>query len=122
MDILNRLSALEKQASDFGFKWENAEQIIDQVRSEITEIEAHLKDQDHNKLQDEIGDLLHAAFSLCVFCQLDPEATLTKSVDKFDRRFATVKQLAHSQGITNLNGKSFTELMDLWDKAKQIVG
>lgn len=119
MDILNKLTALEKNASAFGFKWENPQQILAQVRSEISEIEIHLQDHDANKLQEEIGDLLHAVFSLCVFCQFDPQDTLTNSINKFKQRFNKVQELAYSQGLSTLNGKSFEELMLIWDSAKK---
>ncbi len=52
---------------------ETPEQIKQQILSELEEIEVHLQDKDRHKLQEELGDLLHAAFSLTVFCQFDPE-------------------------------------------------
>lgn len=122
MDIFNKLIALENEAANFGFKWETSTQIVAQVRSEIAEIEVHLKDRDANKLQEEIGDLLHAVFSLCLFCQFDPKETLTQSVNKFERRFNMVKQLTTDMGLTTLNEKSFDDLMLLWDKAKKVTG
>ena len=122
MELLKRLSTLENEASEFGFKWETSEQILEQIRSELTEIEIHLKDHDKDKLQEEIGDLLHAAFSLCVFCQLDPEKTLKNSVEKFDRRFRETKKITLKEGLKNLNGQSFKKLMDVWSKAKESVG
>lgn len=122
MDILNKLALLEKEAADFGFKWEKPQQIIEQILSEISEITIHLNDTNKNKLQEEIGDLIHAVFSLCVFCQLNPLQTLQQSVDKFANRFSKVKQLTFDQGLTSLNGKSFAELMDFWNKAKQNHG
>lgn len=123
MNILKKLISLEKEASTFGFKWENPEQIMTQIRSELTEIEAHLKNpDDREKLQEEIGDLLHAAFSLCVFCEFDPDEILENSVNKFKRRFKKTKKLAKKEGLENLNGQSFDKLMDLWDKAKKEVG
>lgn len=119
IDILKKLTQLEQNAANFGFKWEKADQILAQIKSECAEIEVHLKDNDQKKLQEEIGDLLHAAFSLCVFCQFDPEATLISSVNKFENRFGKVKALTQLAGLETLNGKSFDELMAFWEKAKQ---
>jgi ATP diphosphatase len=87
--------------------------------SELTEIDAHLNDPVKNKLQEEMGDLLHAAFSLCIFLKLDPMITLEKSISKFERRFNAVKQIAKQQNLTSLNGKPFDELMNFWNKAKE---
>lgn len=120
MDILTKLTTLENEATNFGFKWETSNQIMSQIKSELLEIENHLKDGDRKKLQEEIGDLLHAVFSLCVFNQFDPETTITNSVDKFEHRFKIVQRLAIKDGLMTLNGKSFDDLMTYWDKAKQI--
>lgn len=119
MNIFKKLTDLEIEASNFGFKWDKAEQIITQIRSEVDEVVVHLHDQDQVKLQEEIGDLLHAVFSLCVFSQFDVEKTLENSVYKFERRFEAVKKLATEQGLTSLNGKSFDELMNFWDQVKK---
>ncbi|MFZ2314538.1 MAG: MazG nucleotide pyrophosphohydrolase domain-containing protein [Gammaproteobacteria bacterium] len=122
MTIFKKLTALENEASDFGFAWETAEQISSQIQSELSEIKAHFKDQDKTKLQEEIGDLLHAAFSLCIFCELDAEKTLENSVAKFERRFHSVKQLAAQDDLHSLKGKDFKELMLYWGQAKKLVG
>lgn len=122
MDVLKQLVSLENQATAFGFKWENPQQIMAQIQSECDEINVHLKDKDQAKLQEEIGDLMHAVFSLSVFCKIDPQETLAGSVDKFARRFKAVQQLAREQGFESLENQSFEKIMLLWDKAKQDVG
>jgi uncharacterized protein YabN with tetrapyrrole methylase and pyrophosphatase domain len=121
MNVLKKLTNLEHEAGDFGFKWETSHQIIEQIKSEIIEIDVHLKDGDRSKLQDEMGDLLHAVFSLCVFNQFDPQETLSKSIEKFENRFRLVEQLAKENGLSNLHGLSFQELMSYWDRAKQLI-
>jgi len=123
MDLLEKLSRLENEAQHFGFRWENPAQIIEQIKSELSEVSEHLPLADTKAaLQEEIGDLLHAVFSLCVFCEFNPEQTLELAITKFERRFNCVRQLAYANGLPNLNGHSFNELMTFWDKAKQHVG
>lgn len=126
MNILQELLALEHEAEQFGFKWDNTKQIMAQIQSECLEIQNHLDDfkteMEKEKLQEEIGDLLHAVFSLTVFCKFDPKKTLELSVAKFKRRLIAVKQIANEQGLTTLQGRSFQELMVFWDQAKILVG
>ena len=69
-------------------------------------------------LQEEIGDLIQAAISLAVFCKLDPRETLSKGIDKFQRRYDVVVQLARSEGHENLHKQPFEILMDYWKRAK----
>jgi uncharacterized protein YabN with tetrapyrrole methylase and pyrophosphatase domain len=122
MDLLEKVERLEHEADDFGFRWETTAQIMAQIHSECGEIEEHLAQANCPKLQEEIGDLLHAVFSLTVFCNFSAKETLEKTLIKFERRLNAVKQLAKDQGLENLNGYSFKELMDFWNQAKRLVG
>lgn len=126
MDLLEKVEKLEHEADEFGFRWETTDQIMAQIISECSEIKEHLHadmDQiDKVALKDEVGDLLHAVFSLCVFCKLNPKETLEQTIQKFQRRLQAVKKLAAEQGLTHLKGHSFEQLMIFWDEAKLLVG
>jgi uncharacterized protein YabN with tetrapyrrole methylase and pyrophosphatase domain len=124
MELLDKVCVLEHDAERLGFRWENTSQIMTQIESECAEIQEHLNLTIENKpfqLQEEIGDLLHAVFSLCVFCQFDPKHTLSKALLKFERRLNAVKELANKRGLTTLNGLSFEALMDYWQEAKEMT-
>ncbi|HAU1304123.1 TPA: nucleotide pyrophosphohydrolase [Legionella pneumophila] len=119
-NIFDDIDNLEKEAVLFGLQWENKAQIMAQIRNECLEIEEHLdSNENRSALQDEIGDLLHAVFSLCTYCNFDTELTLRKSLDKFEHRLNAMKAITKEQGLKNLQGKSFDELMHYWDLAKQ---
>ena len=126
MALLDKVVLLEQEADAFGFRWETTDQIMAQIESECAEISEHLHagfaQANQAELQEEIGDLLHAAFSLCVFCKMSPSDTLKKTLEKFERRFNAVKTIAEKRGLTSLNGYPFEELMAVWDQAKQLVG
>lgn len=126
LSILEKITYLEKMATEFGFKWENPQQIIEQIKSELIEINEHLETPHKNNttelLQEEIGDLIHATLSLCLFCNLNPEDTLQKSTKKFENRLNAVMDIAQQQGLVSLDGQSFEKLMSIWDQAKQKVG
>jgi len=126
MNLLDKVVQLEENASQFGFEWETTDQIMAQIKSECDEINEHLtqgvEDADRKALQEEIGDLLHAVFSLCVFCKFNPRDTLEQTLAKFERRLNAVKAIAQERGLTNLHGYPFEELMDVWQKAKIRVG
>lgn len=65
-----------------------------------------------------MGDLIQAAISLAVFCKLDPHETLSKSIEKFQRRYDAVVELAQSEGYETLHNQSFETMMDYWNRAK----
>ena len=126
MDLLDKVVSLEKEAAAFGFAWETTDQIMAQIQSECVEINEHLNQNpesaNQSDLQEEIGDLLHAVFSLCVFCKLNPQKTLNQTLNKFERRLNSVKEISQEQGLTNLRGYPFDRLMAIWDEAKVRVG
>jgi len=126
MTLFKKIITLEKEAEDIGFKWEKAEQIMAQIHSECAEITVHLQNpaQDWAQvhLQEEIGDLLHAVLSLCIFCKLSPQETLEKALTKFEHSLQTVKQIMKEQALATLEGHAFNELMAIWEQAKRRVG
>jgi uncharacterized protein YabN with tetrapyrrole methylase and pyrophosphatase domain len=116
--LLKQVEKQELVAKEFGFYWENLHQLIEQIQNECVEIQDALDKDNISHLQEEIGDLIQAAVSLAVFCQFDPCETLSKSIEKFQRRYDTVVQLAQSEGYENLHKQSFEILMDYWNRAK----
>lgn len=118
--IFDKIEDLEKAAILFGLQWESKAQILAQIRNECIEIAEHLETKEQrDALQEEIGDLMHAVFSLCISCDFDPELTLKKALDKFEHRLNTMKAIAKEDGHDNLQGKTFNELMHYWELAKQ---
>ncbi len=126
MELLEKITALEEEAFCFGLKWPSAEHIMQQIYSECDEIKEHLPSHDahpnNSALQDEIGDLLHAVFSLCVYCKLSPQVTLRQTLTKFERRLRAVKLIAEEKSLTNIDALPFDEIMNIWGKAKELVG
>lgn len=122
MDKLSLIKKVEKQqneAKEFGFDWQYLEQLTDQIRSEAHEVDEAWKLKNMAHLQEEIGDLIHAALSLSVFCGFDPEETLKKSVDKFQRRYDALVDFVQEDGHENLlHNESYDVMMGYWKKAK----
>lgn len=124
MDLLDTVLKLENEAAQFGFEWETTDQIMEQIQSECAEIQEHLHlgaSAERVELQEEIGDLLHAVFSLCVFCKFSPKETLQQTLMKFEDRLNAVKMIATEQGLTHLKGCSFDKLMEIWQAAKKRI-
>lgn len=125
MHLLQKMEQLEEKAAEFGFAWENTFQIMRQIESECHEIYEHLHSENQENrqaLQEEIGDLMHAVFSLCVFCKFSPEETLQNTLEKFARRIDMVKTIAYEEQLYTLQGKPFKELMRIWESAKARLG
>lgn len=120
-ELLKRIEEQEIEAREFGFYWENINQLIEQIQSECLEVQEAWQKNDRSHLQEEIGDLLLAAISLAIFCGLDPQETLLKSSEKFQKRYKTVVKLAQTDGYHNLHQQPSELLMNYWKRAKQKV-
>lgn len=123
MDSLKKFVTIEKEANDFGFSWPNAPQILEQIRSECKEVEELLKQPEgRERLQEEIGDLIHAVLSLCIFYSFDPHETLEKSTHKFQKRLVETIRLAQEEGYISFKDQPISLLMRFWNQAKENVG
>jgi uncharacterized protein YabN with tetrapyrrole methylase and pyrophosphatase domain len=122
MSPLQKLIALERQTNLIGFDWPSTEMIIDQAISECDEIKRTIQmGEGRKRLQEEAGDLLHAAISLCVFEGLDVEETLEQVNRKFGARLEALQQIIKDRGFATLKGQSFDFLLELWEEAKHVV-
>lgn len=120
-NALNKLIAIEVDARNFGFEWPHKEMIIDQAISECHEIfDAINEGEPDERVQEEIGDLMHTAISLCIFAGFDVEQTLENVSTKFAKRMAAMHELTKKHGLTNLSGQSIDFMLELWHEAKKM--
>jgi ATP diphosphatase len=64
-----------------------------------------LENKSKADLEVKMMNLLEVTFSLCVFSEFDPEAILSKSNCRFEKRFKRVKELLKEDGLINLKGQ-----------------
>lgn len=119
MESLEKLIALENHVRNFGFEWPDAVTIVDQAISECEEIRNEIISEGNpQRLQEEIGDLLHTGLSLCYFAGFDIEETLHKVHEKFSARIAALEEIYKAEGYSDLKGQPLETLLELWKKAK----
>ncbi len=119
-DILSNLTSLEKQFIDFGFAWPDKETILAQIVQECAEIKASMQDgEPKERLQEEIGDIMHAVVSLCLFAGFEVEETLRKAYTKVQTRFTKVEALTRERHLDSLHGQSHEFILELWNLAKK---
>src|SRR5947207_13673718 len=75
------------------------------MQEETAELEAALKAEDRQKIEEEMGDLLFAAVNLARYLHVDPEIALKKANAKFSRRFRAMEARARE------SGREFKELL-----------
>jgi len=119
INSLDVLIGVDNAARGFGFEWPNADMVLTQIIEECNEVKQAFQQHDSTeKIQEEIGDVLNAAISLCIFAGFNVEQTLEKSAKKLDLRIRTLKEITNSHGLDTLKGQTIEYKLQLWDEVK----
>ena len=120
LPALSRAVKLQKRAARVGFDWPETTQVIDKLQEEMKELSEELiKNQaDHDKIEEEFGDMMFVYANLARHLKIDPEKALRRANSKFTNRFNKIEQ--HIDNENNLFDQySLEELEELWVKAKE---
>ena len=109
---------LQEKARQVGFDWEHAGQVLDKVREEEQELNAAIQEGQQAAIEAEFGDLLFAWINYARFIGVDPESALSRTNQKFLRRFQAVEALAKERGL-ELHTMGLEGLDSLWNEVKQ---
>ena len=127
---LVRAAKVQKRAARVGFDWQEIAPVVAKVHEELAELEQELQDVgtsessdaeqavNHDRVEDELGDLLFAVVNLSRHADIDPEIALRKATDKFGKRFRLVEKQAQNQSL-ELSSLSLDALDELWESAKK---
>lgn len=119
LPALTRAVKLQKRASLVGFDWNDIGGIFKKVEEEVDELRAELGGAaPHDRLEDEMGDVLFTATNLARQLGIDPEAALRRSNAKFEQRFAWMEQAVRARGET-MEAQSPASFDALWRAAKK---
>lgn len=116
-----RAVKLQSRAARVGFDWPGPAPVIEKLHEEIEEVRAEFAAGDvianHDRLEDELGDLLFVAANLARHAKVDPGAALRRANQKFERRFRLMEALAAEDGTT-MEALSLAQQEALWARAK----
>lgn len=114
--LMNALN-ISKKAAGMGFDWETAWDVLSKVEEELEEIRQEMKDENVEKIEEEIGDLLFTITNLARFYKINPEIALKKGNDKFMKRFESVEEEIKK---AKKSGKDLTleEMEHRWQQTK----
>lgn len=104
---------MQEKTAQFGFDWENAEQVWDKVREEVEEFHEASTAKDREA---EFGDLLFSLINYARWQGIDPETALERTNQKFRKRFEFVERSAGAAGLAEM---PLAEMEARWQEAKQ---
>ena len=119
-----RAVKLQHKAAKVGFDWPAPAPVLEKLHEEIEEVRAEFAavaaDPDdaaaHDRLEDEIGDILFVCANLARHAKVDMGSALRRANLKFERRFRAMEALAAADG--GLAGQSLEAQDRYWDRAK----
>jgi ATP diphosphatase len=120
-----RAIKLQKRAATVGFDWPGPGPVIAKLHEEIeearVEFDAVAADpgdaQAHDRLEDEVGDLLFVCANLARHAKVDPGTALRRANAKFERRFRAMESLSAADGV-RLQDLPLDAQEGYWNRAK----
>ncbi|HZT60603.1 MAG TPA: nucleoside triphosphate pyrophosphohydrolase [Pyrinomonadaceae bacterium] len=127
---------LATKAARVGFDWKSVEDIFDKLREEIDELRAAIREHEeagaaaaseqeaaaaaeakHERVREEVGDLLFAVANIARHLRVEPEAALKLTNRKFRRRFRHIERSLRARG-RDIGAATLEEMEELWQEAK----
>ena len=109
---------IQEKVRGVGFDWEKREQIWDKVLEEIVELKKEVDDNNKEKIESELGDVMFSLINASRLYGIDPEAALEKTNRKFIKRFNYLENETIRKG-RSLHKMSLDEMNVIWEEAKK---
>ena len=117
LPALMRAQKVQKRSAKSGMDFADAQDAMKKVPEELGELKAAAAQDDRDKIAEELGDLLFSVVNIARFVGVDAEEALTRSTDKFARRFRALEELAGERGI-DLKTAQPSLIDSLWEEVK----
>ncbi len=110
---------IQQKANGVGFDWHNESEVWAKVQEEMSELHDEVtRNADHNRVEDELGDVLFSLINYARFVDVNPDDALEKTNRKFVRRFQYLEAKAKENGQV-LSDLSLDQMEQYWQEAKQ---
>jgi nucleoside triphosphate diphosphatase len=122
LPALLRAFHIGTRAASVGFDWAGAGDVVEKIQEEVNELREVVdagtsRPTDHDRAEEEMGDLLFAIANLARKLNIEPETALRKANDKFTRRFGMLERSVADSGRT-MKEMTLAELEQEWQQSK----
>jgi tetrapyrrole methylase family protein/MazG family protein len=118
LPTLIRAKRIQERAARVGFDWPKTEDVWKKVEEEWEELQQARKNNDHENIVEEIGDLLISIVNLGRFIDVDADDALKKSIDKFIRRFSAIEKHFSAIG-KDITTATLSEMEEIWVRERE---
>lgn len=129
LPALVRAQRVGEKVERVGFDWPDTEGSRAKVSEELRELDAAIAHGDRAAIEEELGDTLFALVNLARHVDVDAEASLRGTINKFCRRFAHVEARVkekhggwpRGEGGKEGRGVTLEEMDSYWEEAKRLA-
>ncbi len=111
---------IQDKARQVGFDWERAEQVVEKIHEELSELKEAIENHDQKNIEEEVGDLFFATVNYARLLQVDAEKALELTNKKFIRRFQWMENQAQKEGKT-IDEISYDQKESWYQESKKYV-
>jgi MazG family protein len=112
-----KANRIQDKVKAVGFDWEEKSQIWEKVQEELSELGKEVTEGNHQKIEEEFGDLIFSIINAARLYGIDPETALEKTNKKFIKRFNRLEKESRSSG-KSLKEMTLDEMNKIWESAK----
>ena len=117
---------IQEKASKTGFDWRkpgttemDEKPVFEKILEELNELKQNVENEaEHDKIEDELGDLLFSIVNYSRFLKINPEDALRRTVRKFKYRFNKIEDYARLNN-RELEEMTLEEMDEIWNQAKK---
>ena len=119
LPTLIKAEKIQKIAAKVGFDWPTVDGAVDKLKEEMDEVCEELENVSHDKLQEELGDLIFSIVNVCRMKKISPELALEMTNKKFIDRFKFIENSLKNDG-KEFEEMTLEELDFIWEQAKNV--
>lgn len=120
LPAINKAYRMQQKTAKVGFEWKKIEEVWAKVEEETQELKEAVAKLDKSKREEEFGDLMFSLINYARYLDIDPEAALEKTNQKFKHRFEFIERKAKENG-KDIQSMTLTEMDTFWEMAKKDV-
>lgn len=117
LPALVKANRIQDKVAGVGFDWEEPNQVFEKLQEELGELQYEIKQNNHEKIEAEFGDVLFSMINYARFLKVDPENALERTNKKFIKRFQYLERKAKEIG-KSLKEMTLAEMDVYWEEAK----
>ncbi len=117
LPALMRAAKISKKAAKTGFEWPDIHAVLEKLAEETQELEEAIDQGSHQRIKEEIGDLLFTVVNIARWADVDPEEALRDMLARFTYRFSRIEDHARDTG-RDVHQLTLEEMDRVWEESK----